>query len=99
MKNQPEKQIEIIKPEKDTFKQETVKPKGWKKWIYIALALISGVYVFIPEFSDAIPFLGWLDEGVAIFLFTYSLNRLGVRIPFLDNILSKKTGKVIKNQS
>jgi len=49
-----------------------------------------GIYVFIPEFTDVFPIIGWIDEGIAILILTYALNRLGIKIPFLEHILNKK---------
>lgn len=82
--------------QKETFfkdQEQTKAWKGWKKWFLVVLAIISGVYIFIPEFTDAFPFLGWLDEGIALIILTYSLNKLGIRIPLLNRILSSKTKK------
>jgi hypothetical protein len=100
--------IEILKPEpekekiiNENFDKDT-KPKGWKKWLFIITAILSGIYVFIPEVSDAFPIIGWLDEGLAIIIFTYSINKLGIKIPYIDKFLHKKTiktNKIIKNQS
>ena len=49
-----------------------------KKKLAVALAVISGVYLFVPEPTDVIPFIGWLDEGVALALLGWSLRTLGV---------------------
>ncbi len=74
--------------------QEQSRPlQGWKKWFLVLLAFVSGIYVFIPELTDAFPFFGWLDEGIAIIIFTYALNKLGIRIPLFDKILTKKSKK------
>ncbi|MFN3603637.1 MAG: hypothetical protein ACK4UJ_02875 [Leptonema sp. (in: bacteria)] len=67
--------------------------KGWKKWLTMLVALLSGIYIFFPEFTDAFPIIGWLDEGIALLLLTYSLDKLGLRIPILDSILKRKTEK------
>lgn len=37
-----------------------------KIWLYRAIQLLLIIYVFIPEFSDAIPIIGWLDEATAL---------------------------------
>lgn len=37
-----------------------------RKWFYRTLQALCIIYVFIPEFTDAIPFIGWLDEATAI---------------------------------
>ncbi|MCS7205281.1 MAG: hypothetical protein NZ853_06250 [Leptospiraceae bacterium] len=63
------------------------KPKKIK-WLYLILALMSLIYIFFPEFTDGIPILGWIDEGVALFLFTYALRKLGVNMPWIEKILS-----------
>ena len=49
-----------------------------KKKLAVALAVFSGVYLFVPEPTDVIPFIGWLDEGVALALLGWSLRTLGV---------------------
>jgi uncharacterized membrane protein YkvA (DUF1232 family) len=83
--------IEIIPPNKESFTEsEEEKPTGWKKWFYIIVSIIMGIYVFIPEFTDVFPIIGWIDEGIAILILTYALNRLGIKIPFLEHILNKK---------
>ncbi len=69
------------------------KLKGWKKWFWILISIVMGIYIFIPEFTDTIPFLGWIDEGIAIFIFTYALNKLGLKIPVLDKIINKKINR------
>lgn len=49
-----------------------------KKRLALALAVVSGVYLFVPEPTDIVPLLGWLDEGVALALLSWSLRTLGV---------------------
>lgn len=49
-----------------------------KKKIAIGLAVISGIYIFIPEPTDVVPFLGWLDEGAALAVLAWSLKTLGI---------------------
>lgn len=70
-----------------------VKPTGWLKWFWIAVAVLSAVYIVIPEPTDAFPIVGWLDEGTAVLLLTYALERLGIRIPFLSRMLGRKNQK------
>lgn len=45
-----------------------------RKWIYRTLQVLCIIYVFIPELTDAIPFIGWLDEATAIG-FVFFLNK------------------------
>ena len=40
-----------------------------KRKLAVALAVVSGVYLFVPEPTDLVPFIGWLDEGLALALF------------------------------
>ena len=49
-----------------------------KKKVALALAVFSGVYLFIPEPTDLIPIVGWLDEGLALVVLGWSLKTLGV---------------------
>jgi hypothetical protein len=52
--------------------------KTWKKRLAVAAAVFSGVYLFVPEPTDVIPLVGWLDEGAALALLGWSLRTLGV---------------------
>lgn len=79
-------------------KNEQPKITGWKKWMLILISIISGIYVFFPEYTDFIPFLGWLDEGIAILILTYSLNKLGIKIPIINRLIQKKMKKQSKDQ-
>ena len=56
-------------------------------WIITAIA--SAVYVFIPEPTDVIPILGWLDEATAIVVLTYALKQLNIDL--FDKFFNKKT--------
>ena len=49
-----------------------------RKKLAVALAVFSGVYLFVPEPTDVIPIIGWLDEGAALALLGWSLKTLGV---------------------
>lgn len=55
-------------------------------WIITAIA--SAVYVFIPEPTDVIPILGWLDEATAIVVLTYALKQLNIDL--FDKFINKK---------
>ena len=61
-----------------------------KKLFWIAIAVFSGVYMFIPEPTDLIPVLGWLDEATAFTVLIYALGKLGIKIP---NIFKSKAEK------
>jgi len=61
-----------------------------KKLFWIATALFSGLYIFIPEPTDIVPILGWLDEATAFTILMYALNKLGIKIP---NIFKSKDKK------
>ena len=56
-------------------------------WIITAIA--SAIYVFIPEPTDIIPILGWLDEATAIVVLTYALKQLNIDL--FDKFFNKKT--------
>lgn len=84
------KEAVYVDEEKET---DDMPATGIIRWIWIALALFSGVYIFIPEPTDVFPFFGWLDEGLAVVLLTTALAKLGIRIPLLDRFLSKKSKK------
>jgi hypothetical protein len=49
-----------------------------KKKIAVFAAVVSGIYLFIPEPTDAIPILGWLDEGAALGMFAWAMKSLGL---------------------
>ena len=61
-----------------------------KKVFWVATAVFSGIYIFMPEPTDLIPILGWLDEATAFTIFMYALRQLDVNIP---NIFKKKANK------
>lgn len=90
---------EVVVKEAVPVDDATAKPTGWRKWFWIAIAIISAVYIFIPEPTDAflfpIPF-GLLDEATAALILTYALERLGIRIPFLSRLLGRKKLKKAK---
>jgi hypothetical protein len=49
---------------------------------------LSAVYVFIPEPTDLIPILRWLDEATAIAIFSYALKQLNIDL--FDKFFNKK---------
>jgi hypothetical protein len=49
-----------------------------KKKLAVVAGAVSFVYLFVPDPSDVIPVLGWLDEGMAAGLLFWSLRTLGV---------------------
>ena len=60
----------VYDPNKNAGKQKAPEleepPQGLiTKIFWIIVALICGVYIFIPEFTDVIPVIGWLDEATA----------------------------------
>lgn len=63
-----------------------------KKNFWFIVAVASFAYTIFPEPSDLIPFVGWIDEGVAISIFWYALTQLGINF----NIFKKKQDKVIE---
>jgi hypothetical protein len=49
-----------------------------KKKIALGLAVLSGAFLVVPEPANLTPIIGWLDEGMALALFAWSLRTLGV---------------------
>jgi hypothetical protein len=49
-----------------------------KKKLAVAVAVLSGVYLFVPEPTDVIPVVGWLDEGMALAMLGWALSTLGI---------------------
>ncbi|MCB1158498.1 MAG: hypothetical protein H7A25_04550 [Leptospiraceae bacterium] len=64
-----------------------------KKVFWSITALGSFVYMFIPEATDLVPIIGWLDEGAAGGIFLYSLSKLGIQLPILGRLLQRKSKK------
>ncbi len=61
-----------------------------QKKLAVVVGALSAVDMFIPEPTDAIPFIGWLDEGMAGAMLLWSLKTLEVTP---SNILARLTGK------
>lgn len=61
------------------------------KIAWTVIAVLSGIYIFVPEPSDVFPIVGWIDEGVAAMLLTTALTKLGFHIPILDPLLRHKS--------
>lgn len=60
------------------------------KFMWVLIAIFSGVYMVVPEPTDAlIPFfgVGLIDEGMMFGLLIYSLERLGINIPGLTKLM------------
>ena len=67
-----------------------------KKLFWISIAAFSGIYIFIPEPTDLIPILGWLDEATALTILIYALKQLGVNVPnFFKDKENSKAKKII----
>jgi hypothetical protein len=49
-----------------------------RKKLAVGLAVVSGIYLFVPEPTDVLPIIGWLDEGAALALLAWSMKTLGV---------------------
>jgi hypothetical protein len=58
---------------------------------WIAVAALSVIYIFIPEPTDVIPILGWLDEASAFAILTYALKQLD--IPIFNKVFGTKSVK------
>lgn len=61
-----------------------------KKKLAVVVGALSAVYMFVPEPSDAVPILGWLDEGMAGAMLLWSLKTLQITP---STVLAKITGK------
>jgi uncharacterized membrane protein YkvA (DUF1232 family) len=62
-----------------------------KRKFWIIVAALSVIYIFIPEPTDVIPIVGWLDEASAFAILTYALKQLD--IPILNKVFGKKSVK------
>jgi hypothetical protein len=49
-----------------------------KRRFAAVVGALSFVYLFVPEPTDLVPIIGWLDEGLAASLLMWSLKTLGV---------------------
>ena len=63
-----------------------------EKVLWWLLVFLSATWVFLPEPTDAVPIIGWLDEALALYLLATALDRLGIHIPILHRYLSSRTG-------
>jgi len=64
------------------------KPLGRKVAVSF-LGLLSLIWLFIPEPTDAVPVLGWLDEGLAAGILLACLNYLGVPVGKIKSMFEK----------
>jgi len=64
-----------------------------KKLFWISIATFSGIYIFIPEPTDLIPILGWLDEATALTILIYALKNLGINVPSFFKKEEEKASK------
>ena len=49
-----------------------------KKKFAVVLSALSLVYMVVPDPSDIVPIIGWLDEGLAAALLLWSMRTLGI---------------------
>jgi hypothetical protein len=49
-----------------------------KQQVAVVLGALSFVYLFVPEPTDVVPFIGWLDEGLAAAVLMWALRTLRV---------------------
>ncbi len=49
-----------------------------KKKFAVVVGALSLVYIFVPDPTDVIPVLGWIDEGMAAAALLWALRTLGV---------------------
>lgn len=57
-----------------------------RKWA-VLVGAASFIFLFVPEPTDLIPVVGWIDEGMAGALLLWSLKTLGVSP---SNILGRR---------
>jgi hypothetical protein len=62
-----------------------------KKQIAVVVGALAFVYMFVPEPTDVVPLLGWLDEGVAGAVLVWALRTLGVTPTSLFSGFAPKT--------
>jgi len=62
-----------------------------KRKFWIIVAALSAIYIFIPEPTDVIPIVGWLDEASAFAILTYALKQLD--IPIFNKVFGTKSVK------
>ena len=65
----------------------------FEKIMWAVILVFCFVWIFIPEPTDAVPILGWLDEGFAIMMVLTALDRFGIKIPFLEKLVLKGWGR------
>lgn len=95
---------DVIEPEIVTSEHdgdsEVEPPLGLvSKILWIVVAVLCGVYIFIPEFTDAIPIIGWLDEATAAGVVLLALRKLRIRIPLIQPVLDWFVGRRSKKKS
>ncbi len=71
----------------------------FQRIVWIIVAVLCAVWIVIPEFTDAVPIIGWLDEGAAAALLFTALAKLRVRIPFLQPIIDWFMGRRGKSKA
>jgi hypothetical protein len=49
-----------------------------KKQLAVVVGALSFIYIFVPEPTDIVPVIGWIDEGVAGAMLLWALRMLGV---------------------
>ncbi len=49
-----------------------------KKKLAVLLGAASLVYMVVPDPTDVVPIIGWLDEGAAAALLLWSMRTLGI---------------------
>ena len=80
-------ELRMNQKEKLTGSSQEKKMTLFKRIVWILTAILSFVWIFIPEFTDLIPFWGWLDEGAALMLFLTALAELGINVPVIAPLL------------
>ncbi len=62
----------------DTINAGDDAPSVAKRRFAAITGIVSFIYLFVPEPTDLVPIIGWLDEGVAGMMLLWSLRTLGL---------------------
>lgn len=69
---------------------ESQEPKPLVKKVAVSfVGLLSLAWIFVPDPTDVVPVLGWLDEAAAAGIFLACLNYLGVPVGKLKALFDK----------
>ncbi len=73
-----------------TDSPESQEPKPLVKKVAVSfVGLLSLAWIFVPDPTDVVPVLGWLDEAAAAGIFLACLNYLGIPVGKLKSLFDK----------